>query len=147
MTELDKLIASQADDTLISIGSASGFVFVGTKAEWEQDADKLSDSLLQGMIRTARRAQRDYKRLFVAAAKAAAEGVSPSRELLSPIANKLKTYLEYSARAARFVPLRSRSIKERYGGIEAGTLKVIVPGDEYGACWLRDEYVRLRAGL
>lgn len=145
MTELDKLVDSMSEDTRIYLGSKSSFFFIGTKAEYERDIDVISAKLLNGYIRTARNAAKEARKRFTKLHEAAKGGELPEPEEYDVIAEKVKSYLKNTAYAARFVSVRQREICMHYGGIEAGSMKIIVQGDEEGAYWLPEEYAKARA--
>ncbi len=72
---LDDLVHQQDDKTILGIGSKTAYFFFGTKAEYEEKIDKLSDELFDGMCTTSRTAMSLYRRKFKAAKLAAAQGL------------------------------------------------------------------------
>lgn len=144
MTELDKLVDSMDEDTIISIGSARCFFFIGTKAEYVTDIDSVSNKYLQELVRLARKYTRLAKGKYAMLRKLAWQGKDPAPEQCGAIGHMLRLSLDNTASAAQFVPLRARKVLEHYPGIEEGTEKIIVEGDEAGEYWLREEYQAAR---
>lgn len=144
MTELDELVDSMGEDTIISIGSAQCFFFIGTKAEYVTDIDSISNKYLQELVRLAHKYTRLAKGKYAMLRKLAWQGKKPAPEQCGAIGHMLRLSLDNTASAAQFTPLRARKVVDYYPGIEEGTEKIIVEGDEAGEYWLREEYQAAR---
>lgn len=147
MTELDKLVHEQDEDTIICIGSKCAWFFIGTKAEYEADIDQISEDLLsKGMVRYARENMRLFTRRVRNIKRLAEHGETPQPSSLVNISTALRTALLNTAYAARFVPVRSRRIRETYHGINGKDVKILVEGDEEGKYWDAEEYRAAHGG-
>ena len=141
MTELDKLVHDQDEDTIICIGSKSAWFFIGTKAEYEADIDQISEGLLsKGMVRRARENMRLFKHRVRNIKRLAERGETPQATSLVNINSALNKALINTAYAARFAPVRSRRIRDTYHGINGKDVKILVEGDEEGKYWDAEEY-------
>lgn len=140
MTELDELVNQQNDNTTIAIGSKTGYFFFGTKAEYEEKIDKLSDELFGGMLKSSRNGFTNFRRRVKKAQLAAAKGEFVGNDEIHRISALLNSALKNAARVVRFVPLRERKVSECYPGIWPANIKIIVEGDEEACFWTEDEY-------
>lgn len=140
MTELDELVNQQSENTIIAIGSKTGYFFFGTKAEYEEKIDKLSEELVGGMLKSSRNGFANFRRRVKKAQLTAAKGDFVSLDVIHRISATLNYSLKNAALVVRFVPLRERKVKECYPGIWPANIKIIVDGDEEACFWTEDEY-------
>lgn len=140
MTQLDKLVSEQDADTIIYIGSANAWFFVGTKAEYGGEIDHISEDLLNNRLRRARENMRLFHRRVREAKKLAERGETPRPTSLANINAAISSGLSNTAYAARFVPVRARQIRDSYHGINGKDFKILVEGDEEGKYWDYEEY-------
>ena len=141
--KLDKLVKEiENDNEVLHIGSGTGFVFIGTRKEYDQQIDVVSKrcydfyksippnrekSILSAAIEIAK-LKRNYK----------------YRSELVKIAEKI-TKLYNSKIAAEdyikvFKPLRNRKVLEVYPRIQKDGICIILEGIEQGKYWDKSEW-------
>lgn len=140
LDELRQKISS--DDTILSVGSKSGYMFIGTRQDYDREIDAISAE-----VRTvfkdkleAIEASIQSLRIAIAAGRARKDTMSPDmmRKRLAELEKKQQMFIEA---IATFKPLRERKVIDLYPRINPDDgLCVIVEGKEVGEAWCKEEY-------
>lgn len=132
---------------LYSVGSKSGFFFIGTYPEWDKYIDDLSKKHLKYLKshRTAakRNAKRAQERLNREPIKLICgkdlEGTIAYLYSVVEIGNR--EYLYFDRLIKAFIPFRTREIKDIYSRmVKADGTNIIVSGLDTGNFWMREEF-------
>lgn len=134
------------DDTILSVGSRSGYMFVGTRQDYDREIDAISaevktvlEDKLGGVEATIQSLQ-----AALAAEHTRKGSISPDsvRKRLAEFEEKQRALAET---LAIFKPLRERKVIDLYPRINPDDgLCVIIEGGEIGEAWFKDEYDALR---
>lgn len=135
------------DNTIISVGSQSGYMFIGTLAVYDSEADEVSREIkaqIEKTLRSTEATVRSVRKALVAGEMRRGD-ISP--ESLQKRLDEFTKRREKTATELRhFKPLRDREVLEVYPRLDPDNgLCVIVEGDENGAVWCKAEYDALRA--
>ena len=132
---------------LYSIGSNSGFFFIGTRSEWNRYIDALSRkrpkylrSHRTAAKRNAKRAQErlDQKPIKLICGKNLEETIAYLNSVVK-IGNR--EYLYFDRLIKAFTPFRTREIKDIYSRmVKADGTNIIVGGLDTGNFWMREEF-------
>lgn len=145
---IDYFIQHFADpNTLYSVGSNSGFFFIGTRSEWNRYIDALSRKHLKYLRshRTAakRNAKRAQERLNQKPIKLICgknlEGTIAY--LNSVVETSNRRYIYFNRLVKAFTPFRTREIKDIYSRmVKADGTNIIVDGLDTSDYWMREEF-------
>ena len=145
---IDYFMQHLADpNQLYSVGSKSGFFFIGTYPEWNKYIDDLSKKHLKYLKshRTAakRNAKRAQERLNREPIKLICgknlEGTIAYLNSVVEIGNRKYLYFDRLIKA--FTPFRTREIKDIYSRmVKADGTNIIVGGLDTGNFWMREEF-------
>ena len=134
-------------NTLYSVGSNSGFFFIGTHSEWNRCIDALSRKRLKYLRshrtsakRNAKRAQErlDQKPIKLICGKNLEETIAYLNSVVE-IGNR--EYLYFDRLIKAFTPFRTREIKDIYSRMaKADGTNIIVSGLDTGNFWMREEF-------
>ena len=132
---------------LYSVGSNSGFFFIGTSSEWGRYTDALSRKRLKYLRshrtaakRNAKRAQErlDQKPIKLICGKNLEETIA---YLNSVVETANREYLYFDRLVKAFTPFRTREIKDIYSRmVKADGTNIIVGGLDTGNFWMREEF-------
>ena len=132
---------------LYSVGSKSGFFFIGTYPEWNKYIDDLSRKRLKYLKshrtaakRNAKRAQErlDQKPIKLICGKDLEETIAYLNSVVE-IGNR--EYLYFDRLIKAFTPFRTREIKDIYSRmVKADGTNIIVSGLDTGNFWMREEF-------
>ena len=132
---------------LYSVGSNSGFFFIGTRSEWNRYIDALSRKRLKYLRshrtaakRNAKRAQErlDQKPIKLICGKNLEETIA---YLNSVVETANREYLYFDRLIKAFTPFRTREIKDIYSRmVKADGTNIIVGGLDTGNFWMREEF-------
>ena len=132
---------------LYSVGSNSGFFFIGTRSEWNRYIDALSRKRLKYLRshrtaakRNAKRAQErlDQKPIKLICGKNLEETIAYLNSVVK-IGNR--EYLYFDRLIKAFTPFRTREIKDIYSRmVKADGTNIIVGGLDTGNFWMREEF-------
>lgn len=147
--KLDKLVKEiKNDNEILHIGSGAGFIFIGTKKEYDQQIDGVSKhcydfyksippakekSILSAAIEIAK-LKRDHKYKSELVKKA---------EKISKLYNSKIAAEDY---IKIFKPLRNRKVLEVYPRIQKDGSCIIVEGIEQGKYWDKSEWDKDHGG-
>ena len=132
---------------LYSVGSNSGFFFIGTRSEWNRYIDDLSKKHLKYLRshRTAakREAERAQERLDQKPIKLICgkdlEGTIAYLNSVVKIGNR--RYIYFNRLVKAFTPFRTREIKDIYSRtVKADGVNIIVDGLDISDYWMREEF-------
>ena len=134
-------------NTLYSVGSNSGFFFIGTRSEWNRYIDALSRKRLKYLRshrtaakRNAKRAHErlDQKPIKLICGKNLEETIA---YLNSVVETANREYLYFDRLVKAFTPFRTREIKDIYSRmVKADGENIIVGGLDTGNFWMREEF-------
>lgn len=132
---------------LYSVGSNSGFFFIGTRSEWSRYIDALSRKRLKylrshrtAVKRNAERAKErlDQKPIKLICGKNLEETIAYLNSVVE-IGNR--EYLYFDRLIKAFTPFRTREIKDIYSRmVKADGTNIIVSGLDTGNFWMREEF-------
>ena len=132
---------------LYSVGSNSGFFFIGTRSEWNRYIDALSRKRLKYLRshrtaakRNAKRAQErlDQKPIKLICGKNLEETIAYLNSVVK-IGNR--RYIYFNRLVKAFTPFRTREIKDIYSRtVKADGVNIIVDGLDIGDYWMREEF-------
>ena len=132
---------------LYSVGSNSGFFFIGTRSEWNRYIDALSRKRLKCLRsrrttakKNAKRAQKrlDQKPIKLICGKNLEETIAYLNSVVE-IGNR--EYLYFDRLIKAFTPFRTREIKDIYSRmVKADGTNIIVGGLDTGNFWMREEF-------
>ena len=132
---------------LYSVGSNSGFFFIGTRSEWNRYIDALSRKRLKYLRshrtaakRNAKRAQErlDQKPIKLICGKNLEETIAYLNSVVK-IGNR--RYIYFNRLVKAFTPFRTREIKDIYSrATEIDGTNIIVDGLDTRDFWLREEF-------
>ena len=132
---------------LYSIGSNSGFFFIGTYPEWNKYIDDLSKEHLKYLRshrtaakRNAKRAQErlDQKPIKLICGKDLEETIA---YLNSVVETGNRQYLYFDRLVKAFTPFRTREIKDICSrAVKADGVNIIVDGLDTRDFWMREEF-------
>lgn len=135
------------DNTIISVGSQSGYMFIGTLTVYDGEVDEVSREVKAQIEKTLRSTEATVRsvRKALDAGKMRRGDISP--ESLQKRLDEFTSRREKTAAELRhFKPLRDREVLEVYPRLDPDDgLCVIIEGDENGAVWCKAEYDALRA--
>lgn len=168
--KLDEFVKAQKDDAILAIGASSGFIFVGTKAQYEDEIDKsykraranardlLSDA--ENRLRALRLGGFDGIDLAISIPednaelpeafrdwRLSADRLSAQAQLLRNYTDKFEAALKSKERAEYTLnkcSYREREVKESYRAIRRGQINVIIEGVEGGRFWTLEENEEVR---
>ena len=145
---IDYFMQHLADpNQLYSIGSKSGFFFIGTRSEWNKYIDDLSKKHLKYLKshRTAakREAKRAQERLNREPIKLICgkdlEATIAYLNSVAKIGNR--KYIYFNELIKAFTPFRTREIKDIYPRtVKADGVNIIVDGLDISDYWMREEF-------
>ena len=134
-------------NTLYSVGSNSGFFFIGTRSEWNRYIDALSRKRLKYLRshrtaakRNTKRTQErlDQKPIKLICGKNLEETIA---YLNSVVETGNREYLYFDRLIKAFTPFRTREIKDIYSRmVKADGTNIIVGGLDTGNFWMREEF-------
>ena len=134
-------------NTLYSVGSNSGFFFIGKRSEWNRYIDALSRKRLKYLRshrtaakRNAKRAQErlDQKPIKLICGKNLEETIAYLNSVVE-VGNR--EYLYFDRLIKAFTPFRTREIKDIYSRmVKADGTNIIVSGLDTGNFWMREEF-------
>ena len=132
---------------LYSVGSNSGFFFIGTRSEWNKYIDALSRKRLKYLRshrtaekRNAKRAQErlDQEPIKLICGKDLEETIAYLNSVVK-IGNR--RYIYFNRLVKAFTPFRTREIKDIYSRmVQADGTNIIVGGLDTGNFWMREEF-------
>ena len=164
----------QTAEGIIAIGASSGFIFIGTREQYEEEIDKAYKKAVTGAKETLKDAEARLEALkrggfndieicrsipettdvtelseTFAEWRFSADKLEKYAKLLKAFTERYESAAKSKARAERILsskPYREREIKEKYKAIRKGQTNIIIEGDENGRFWSLDEAEEARHG-
>lgn len=139
LDELRQKISS--GDTILSVGSKSGYMFIGSRQDYDHEIDTVSAEVKAALEDRLKVIETGIQNLQ-AALKAGCTckgSISPdrARSRLAELAEKQQTLAET---IADFKPLRERKVLDLYSRLNPGDgICIIVEGNETGDLWCKEE--------
>ena len=145
---VDYFMQHIADPTqLYSVGSKSGFFFIGTRSEWNRYIDDLSKKHLKYLKSHRTAAKRNAKRAHERLNREPIKFICGKNleETIAYLNSVVKTgnrrYIYFDRLVKAFTPFRMREIKDIYSRmVEADGTNIIVGGLDTGNFWMREEF-------
>ena len=145
---IDYFMQHLADpNQLYSVGSKSGFFFIGTYSEWNKYIDDLSKKRLKYLKSRRTAAKRKVKRaqerlsrepIKLIFGKDLEETIA---YLISVVKSGNRKYIYFNRLVKAFTPFRTREIKDIYSrAVKADGVNIIVDGLDTRDFWLREEF-------
>lgn len=146
---LDEAVREMDDNEIIHIGSASGFVYIGTKQQYDQMIDSISDRYHNFFKDAKKRYTRKIKKYSekLKALDEESETYEKEYRMITECVQRYKRYLKQVCGVIdRFKPMRERMVKEIYKRISKDGIVITIQGDETGKYWSKDEWDRGHKG-
>ncbi len=132
---VNEYVAVLPESVTISIGMKSGYVFIGSKAEYEQFIDRLSREALDIVEDFYGKYARQAENIRAAKARSA-DGLLDTR--LHEVTARRDLF---GKRVKNFKPFRQREVKEIYERLDPPDgIVIICEGCEEGRYWVRGEF-------
>lgn len=135
--ELECIVKTIDDKTVMHIGSQSSFIFVGNKEAYRKDIEKISKELI-GTAKRLREKNLKYMETLVGKLFDPKSGKKEINEtqLQGCYENLsgLKKYIQ------NFKPVMYRRVIDMYPRIQDDGIIIIIEGEEIGKYWTRKEY-------
>lgn len=142
---LDEAVKEMNDDVIIHIGSASGFVYIGTKQQYDKMIDSISERYHKFFLNAKKRYTRKIKIYYgkLKALDEQSETYENCYRMITECIHRYKRYLKQVCGVIdRFKPMRERMVKEIYKRISKDGIVITIQGDEAGKYWDKDEWDR-----
>ncbi len=153
MRTLQKFISEQDNDVRFYIGTSAGtgFIFIGTKEDFEKEIDALSETRLTEMKKSLKDSIPELKMMVKKGAPGQDDDSPLSKDYCEKIASYGRTLANLAKRVVdlpkeikEFVPYRDRKVRKTYQKDsipeEIGTA-IIIEGNDPGKYWLYSEYL------
>lgn len=153
---LQERINELDDETVIYLGAASSFFFIGTKSEFEKDIDEISRTYYKNMVAEKKKIENDrkhfaevMKQIKKISGKTDSKADMDEVVKLSFILNNISKRLQYGIKRIKtlgfhidnFIPMRNRQIKREYDRLQGGHV-ILIDGIEVGRFWFYEEYLK-----
>ena len=136
---LDDTIKYMPDDTILHIGSRSGFLFVGDKIRYHHDVKKVNSDMIETQKAIAETAKR---KMYCEIRKLIVPGIKNID--VKKCIGKMRVYYDTETALRKyisdFIPLGQRKIIEIYPRLQRDGIVIIVEGAESGKYWDLKEY-------
>ena len=140
--KINEVIQEMDNETVLNVGSATGWFFVGKKEDYEKNIEKISRSYLNA----AKEREKNYREKI----REANEVLADSRltfDELSKMIKKIRRYLPRLKQEEKyideFIPIKDRDVKSVYDKIKKEDgICIVVEGTENGNFWDREEWER-----
>ena len=157
---LDENIGKERSNTVFFIGTeaGSGFLFIGSKDEYEAEIDDLSKLRLTALKQALKKNQTSLEKKIMEGIPCK-EGCSVASKTFycesvadyaTDLANLASRIVSLSKQIKDFVPYRNRKVVQIYQKDalrgESG-IAIIIEGDDLGSYWLRKEYLDAKPNL
>lgn len=141
--KLDKLVKEiESDNEVLHIGSGTGFIFIGTRKEYDQQIDGVSKHYYDFYRSIPHAREKSILNTAIEIAKLKRDHKYKS-ELIKKV-NKITTLYNSEIAAEDYIkifkPLRNRKVLEVYPRIQKDGICIIVEGIEQGRYWDKSEW-------
>ena len=140
--KINEVIQEMDNETILNIGSGSGWFFIGKKEDYEKNIEKISRSYLND----AKEKEKKYREKIREANEALADSRLTFDEL-SKMIKKIRRYLPGLKKVEKyideFIPIKDRDVESVYDKIKKEDgICIVVKGTENGKFWDREEWER-----
>ena len=140
--KINEVIQEMDNETILNIGSGSGWFFIGKKEDYEKNIEKISRSYLNN----AKEREKKYREKIREANEALADSKLTFDEL-EKVAKKIRRYLPGLKKVEKyideFIPIKDRDVESVYDKIKKEDgICIVVKGSESGKFWDREEWER-----
>lgn len=140
--KINEVIQEMDNETILNIGSESGWFFIGKKEDYEKNIEKISRSYLNN----AKEREKKYREKIREANEVLADSKLTFDELDKMI-KKIRRYLPALKLVEKyineFIPIKKREVKNIYDkDKKEDGICIVVKGTENGKFWDREEWER-----
>lgn len=140
--KINEVIQEMDNETILNIGSGSGWFFIGKKEDYEKNIEKISSSYLNN----AKEREKKYREKIREANEVLADSKLTFDELDKMI-KKIRRYLPALKLVEKyineFIPIKKREVKNIYDkDKKEDGICIVVKGTENGKFWDREEWER-----
>ena len=141
--KLSEAVAEMDEDTILHIGSSSGYVFVGNKALCNALMDGISEDYHKFFERSRRSSLRKIKR-YADIIESLDVGVWDYLRRVEQIVFKIHTISDYVIKTCKilrdFMPMMDRTVIDAYERLQGDGIIIIINGSESGKYWDKEEW-------
>lgn len=140
--KINEVIQEMDNETILSIGSGSGWFFVGKKEDYEKNIEKISRSYLND----AKEKEKKYRERIREANEVLADSKLTFDEL-EKMVKKIRRYLPALKQVEKYIdefkPIKDRDVESVYDKIKKEDgICIVVKGAESGKFWDKEEWER-----
>lgn len=140
--KINEVIQEMDNETILNIGSESGWFFIGRKEDYEKNIEKISRSYLND----AKEREKKYRKRIREANEVLVDSKLTFDEL-SKMIKKIRRYLPGLKKVEKyideFIPIKDRDVESVYDKIKKEDgICIVVKGTENGKYWDREEWER-----
>lgn len=140
--KISEVIQEMDNETILNIGSESGWFFIGKKKDYEKNIEKISRSYLND----AKEREKKYREKIREANEALSDNKITFDEL-SKMVKRIRTYFPglklVEKYISDFIPIKKREVKIVYDkDKKEDGICIVVEGTENGKFWDREEWER-----
>lgn len=140
--KINEVIQEMDNETILNVGSATGWFFIGKKEDYEKNIEKISRSYLKDALER----EKKYREKI----RGANEVLADSRltfDELSKMIKKIRRYFPMLKKVEEyideFIPIKDRDVKSVYDkNKKEDGICIVVKGKESGDFWDREEWER-----
>lgn len=140
--KISEVIQEMDNETILNIGSGSGWFFIGKKEDYEKNIEKISRSYLND----AKEREKKYREKI----REANEALSDNKltfDDLNKMIKRIRTYFPglklVEKYISDFIPIKKREVKSVYDkDKKEDGICIVVEGTENGKFWDREEWER-----
>ena len=140
--KINEVIQEMDNETILNIGSESGWFFIGKKEDYEKNIEKISSSYLNN----AKEREKKYREKIREANEALSDNKITFDELTKMV-KRIRTYFPGLKLVEKyindFIPIKKREVKSIYDkDKKEDGICIVVEGTENGNFWDREEWER-----
>lgn len=140
--KINEVIQEMDNETVLNIGSGSGWFFIGKKEDYEKNIEKISRSYLND----AKEKEKKYRERIREANEVLAD-IKLTFDELEKMVKKIRRYLPGLKKVEKyideFIPIKDRDVESVYDKIKKEDgICIVVKGTENGKYWDREEWER-----
>ena len=140
--KINEVIQEMDNETILNIGSGSGWFFIGKKEDYEKNIEKISRSYLND----AKEREKKYREKIREANEALSDNKITFDELTKMV-KRIRTYFPALKKVEKYIdeftPIKDRDVESVYDKIKKEDgICIVVKGTENGKYWDREEWER-----
>lgn len=140
--KINEVIQEMDNETVLNVGSATGWFFVGKKEDYEKNIEKISRSYLND----AKEREKKYREKIREANEALSDNKITFDELTKMV-KRIRTYFPALKKVEKYIdeftPIKDRDVESVYDKIKKEDgICIVVKGTENGKFWDREEWER-----